>query len=78
MTSALKLVTNLKQGNMKGVEVNDLTQSSKGEHAEAAATFIAVENASELVTMGELARFNEVHKVVLPNFNKHTRAHGSH
>ena len=61
MISALKLVTNLVKGNKLGVEVKGLTEKSKERLAEPLATFISVENARVLVTMGELAQFKEVH-----------------
>ena len=70
MIIALALVTNLiSKGNKLCVEVKGLTDSRKERPAEALATFTSVDNARALVTMGELARFKEVHKVVLPSFS---------
>ena len=37
---------------------------------EALGTFISVENERDLVTMSQRVQFNEVHKIVPPNFNK--------
>ena len=45
-----------------------MTESCKGKMAEAPATFISVDNARALVTVGELVRYKEVHDIVLPNF----------
>ena len=68
MINVLKLVTNLIKGNQLGVEVKDLTESRKDRLAEALLTFISVDNAVALVTMGELVQFKEVRKGVLPSF----------
>ena len=74
--SAFKLITNLIKGDEFGVEARGLVKGSKEELAEALATFIFVDNARAFVTLGELARFQEAHRVLLPNFNKqiHKRA----
>ena len=74
MISALKLVTNSKHKKL-GVEVKGSPESSKERLAEALATFISVDNTRSLVTMGELAQFSEVHKVVLPSFDKEVYKH---
>ena len=50
-----------------------LIGSSKNRLAAALETFISVDNARALVTMGELAQFKEVHKIVLPTINKEVR-----
>ena len=70
MISALKLVQN---GNKLGVEVKGIPESSNHRLADAFATFISVDNAGALVTMGELAQFKEVHKIVFFNFYKEVR-----
>ena len=67
---ALKLVTNLTKGKELGVEVKGFTDSSQERLAEPFGTFFSPDNARALVTMGELARFKEVHKVVLSKFEK--------
>ena len=69
MISALKLVTYLTEGNKLAV-VQGFTESRKNRLAEARESFIAVDNTRALVTMGELAQFKEVHRIVPPNFNK--------
>ena len=50
------LVTDLINRNELGVEVKDLTQSSKERFVEVFATCVCVDDARALVTMGELAR----------------------
>ena len=44
------------------MDVKSLTASSKNGLPEALATFISVDNARALVTMGELGQFTEVRK----------------
>ena len=68
--STVTLVTHLIKGTKLGVEVQDFTESIKERLAGALATFISVDNARALVTMGELAQFKDVHEVVSPSFNK--------
>ena len=70
MISALKLVQN---GNKLGVEVKGIPESSNHRLADAFATFISVDNAGGLVTMGELAQFKEVHTIVFSNFHTGVR-----
>ena len=63
-------------GHKLGVEVKGVNESSKNRLAEALATFVSVDHVGALVTMGDLAQFQEVHTVVLPRFNKEVREDG--
>ena len=53
---------------MLGVEVKDLAESCQERLAEA--SFISVDHARALITVGELAQLKEVHIVALPSFDK--------
>ena len=64
--SSLKLVTSLLKGNKLGVVVKGPTESSKYRLTQALASFIAVDNARALVTVGELAQFKGC-RVLPPN-----------
>ena len=70
MVCVLKLVTHLVNGNKFGVKAKGLTEGSREKLAEALATFISLDNARALVTMGDLGQYQEVHEVVLPKFSE--------
>ena len=70
MVSAPKSVTNMMQGNRNGVVVRSFVESSKNKLSESLTLHISVEIARKVVTMGMLAQFREMHKIVVPSFNQ--------
>ena len=56
------------------MNVESFAESSKDRLAVVLPSFTGVGNARSLVTMGELAQFKGVHKIVLPSLN--TEVHG--
>ena len=52
------------------VAVKGFTDSSKNRFAEGLESFISVDNRRAFVTLGELAQFREVDRIVLPSFSK--------
>ena len=75
MIVVLKLVANLLEGNNFGVEVKSLTECSKSMLAEAVITFISVDSAKPLITVGELGQFEEVMKWSCRNSTRNTQKH---
>ena len=67
LISALKRVLNLMQRNKLGVK--GLERCSKNRLREALRLFIAVDHARAFVTMGEVAQFWKVRKIVLPSLS---------
>ena len=70
MIVVLIVITHLIEGNSFGPRIQSLTKSSKRRLAEALATFISVDIAGALVTMGEVVSYKEVHEIVSPKFDK--------
>ena len=71
MICVLKLVTNLVKGDKFGLKVKGLTEGRREKACgEEFATFISVDNARDLVTMGALVQFQEVHEVLLPTVSE--------
>ena len=69
MICALQVITNLMKGEQAGSVVQSLGESiNKSRLAEALGQFIAVDNASVSVTMGEMSQNREVHEIVSPRF----------
>ena len=68
----VKRVLNLMQRNKLGVR--GFERCSKNRLREALMLFIAVDHARAFVTMGEVAQFWKVHKIVLPSLSNETYA----
>ena len=58
------------KANKFGVQVKGLTEGSREKLAEALATFVSVDNAKALVTVGKLGQHKAIREVVILKFSE--------